>query len=110
MDSVALGVVIVFVISIAGHWLKNRLWGEKPSKEPEQTVVASVISKEVRPGTHRSGRSNGGYSYVVYFATEEGKTLELYAYEVEFGALKEGTQGKLTYRDRYFVSFEEFIS
>ena len=107
MDSVTLGVVVVLAIGIVGHFLKNRLWGEKPSSEPEQTVVASVVSKEVRSGTQRSGRSNGGYSYVIHFLTEDGKPLELYAYEVEFGALKEGMHGKLTYRGRYFVCFEE---
>ena len=89
------------------HYLRVHLWGEKKTKEPEETVTATVISKEVKRGTQHTGRSNGGYSYAVNFLTNEGKQLELYAYEIEFGGLKEGTKGQLTYRGRYFVSFEE---
>ena len=89
------------------HNLRVRLWGEKKSKEPEKTVTATIVSKEVKRGTRSTGRSNGGYSYGVNFLTEEGNLLELYAYEIEFGSLKEGTKGRLTYQGRYFVCFEE---
>ena len=89
------------------HYLRVRLWGEKKTKEPVKTVIATVISKEVKRGTQRTGRSNGGYSYAVSFLAEDGKQLELYAYEIEFGGLKEGVKGLLTYQGRYFVRFEE---
>ena len=101
------GLGIVIAVAILLYYLRVRLWGEKKSKEPEKTVTASVVSKEVKRGTQRTGRSNGGYSYAVNFLTEDGATLELYAYEIEFGGLKEGMQGLLTYQDRYFVRFEE---
>ena len=97
--------IICFMVLL--HYLRVRLWGERKTKEPEVTVMATIVSKEVKRGTQGSGRSNGGYSYAVNFLTETGKSLELYAYEIEFGALKEGTQGQLTYQGRYFVSFEE---
>jgi len=80
---------------------------EKPSWEPGRSVCAAVVSKEVKSGTHYSGRSQVGYSFVVNFLTEDGRTLELYAYEIEFGSLREGMRGILTYRGRYFVSFLE---
>lgn len=83
------------------HW-----WQEKPSKEPEKTIRATAISKEVKPGTYRSGRSKGGYSYTITFSTEDGQELELFAYEIEFGGIKEGTTGMLTYKGRYFVDFK----
>ena len=89
------------------HNLSVRLWGEKKSKEPEKTIVATVVSKEVKRGTQGTGRSKGGYSYAVTFLTEDGTKLELYAYELEFGGLKEAAKGTLTYRGRYFVCFEE---
>ena len=89
------------------HFLQVRLWGEKRSKEPEKSVTATVISKEVKAGTQRSGRSKGGDSYAVSFQTEDGLKLELYTHEIEFGTLKEGIQGTLTYQGRYFVRFEE---
>lgn len=79
---------------------------EKKTKAPKKTVIATVVSKEVKSGTYQTGRSNGGYSYAIKFITEEGQELELFAYEVEFGGVKEGTKGKLTYKGPYFISFE----
>lgn len=87
-------------------YLKVRWALEKPSREPERAVAATVVSKEVKPGTQSSGRSMMGYSFAVTFQTEEGQTLELYAYEVEFGALKAGMSGILTYQGPYFVAFQ----
>lgn len=87
-------------------YLKARLWQETPSKSPIESVAATVVSKEVKPGTHGAGRSKGGYSYCVTFVTGSGQTLELFAYEMEFGGLKEGTQGLLTFQGSYFVGFE----
>ena len=86
-------------------YLRVRAFSEKPSTEPEQTTNATVISKEVKEGTNRSGRSMMGYSFVVTFRTEEGQILELFTYEIEFGGLKEGMTGTLTYQGPYFVSF-----
>ena len=93
--------------ALAVSYLKAHWFLEKPSQEPEVTVVAAVVSKEVKPGTCHAGRSKGGYSYVVRFQTESGQMLELFAYEIEFGGLKEGMQGLLTFQGRYFVSFRE---
>jgi len=80
---------------------------EKPSYEPVKSVNATVVSKTVKSGTHQTGRSQAGYSFLITFLTEEGRTLELYAYEIEFGALKEGMTGVLTYKGRYFTDFME---
>jgi len=79
---------------------------EKPSREPEKCVAATVVAKEVKNGTHHSGRSQGGYSFVVTFLTDDNQTLPLYTYDVEFGGLKEGRKGILTYQGRYFVDFK----
>ena len=70
---------------------------EKPCYEPEKAVQATVISKEIVSDTQRSGRSQMGYSFVITFRTADGENLELYAYEEEFGGLKDGTSGTLTY-------------
>ena len=100
---------IIFLLAGIGCYLRVRLFKEKPSKKPEKTVMATVISKEVKRGTQRTGRSNGGYSYAIHFLTENGQQLELYAYEVEFGGLKEGNHGLLTYKGRYFVCFDAAV-
>lgn len=90
-------------------YLKAYLWKEKPTEQTEQSVMATVVSKDVKSGTHGSGRSKGGYSYVIYFSTEDDRNLELYAHEIEFGGLKDGMRGQLTFRGKYFVSFAEHI-
>lgn len=107
MPSLVWVIVVILAVGILGHILTVRLWSEKASTEPEKTVRANVLSKKVKPGTHRSGRSKGGFSYIVTFLTENGEPIELFAYEIEFGGLKEGMQGTLTYQGRYFVRFEE---
>lgn len=101
-------VTSLFVIGIGCaviFYLRVRWFMEKPSTEPERTAKATVISKEVKEGIHRSGRSMMGYSFVVTFRTEEGQLLELFAYEIEFGGLQAGMTGTLTYQGPYFVSF-----
>jgi len=86
-------------------YLRVRWWREVPSAEPERSIAATVVSKEIRPGTHGAGRSVMGYSFVIHFRTEDGSLLELYAYAIEYGSVREGTHGVLTYQGRYFVSF-----
>ena len=102
--------ILAAVYLVAGGllvaWLRVRWFLEKPTNEPEKAVAATVVSKEVRSGTNQSGRSMMGYSFVVNFRTAHGETLELYAYEVEYGGLREG-MGILTYRGRYFVRFQQ---
>lgn len=99
--------VYVCVACLVISYLKVRWTLAKPSPEPVRSIAATVVSKEVRSGTQESGRSVMGYSFVVTFLTADHQSLELYAYEIEYGSLKEGRQGLLTYRGRYFVSFEE---
>jgi len=94
---IAVGLLMVF---LRAHWFQ-----EKPSQEPEKTVMATVVSKEIKSGTYQSGRSKGGYSYVIHFLTNDGQTLELFTHEIEFGGIKEDTKGQLTYQGRYFVDF-----
>lgn len=103
--------ILTLVYGSAGalfiSYLKVRWTLEKPSNEPEKSVIATVVSKEVKTGTHGTGRSVMGYSFAVTFQTEDGQTLELYTYEIEFGGLREGMTGVLTYQGRYFVEFTE---
>lgn len=105
--SFILSLIYVAAFGLLVFYMRVRWFLEKPTNEPEKAVAATVVSKEVRSGTNQSGRSMMGYSFVVNFRTEEGEFLELYAYEVEYGGLREGMQGILTYRGPYFVSFEK---
>lgn len=95
-----------FSLALFVAWIRARWALETPTAEPERTVAATVVSKEVVSGTRGAGRSKLGYSFVIHFATEDGRMLEIFAYEEEFGRMREGMQGQLTFQGRYFVDFE----
>lgn len=105
-----LRIVFLVLMLLSGAFAVLYVWvssfRENPTTAPERTVRATVISKEVKSGTHGAGRSMMGYSFVVTFRTEHGQTLDLYAYEMEYGGLKEGMTGVLIYKGRYFLDFE----
>lgn len=102
--------LLLAVITGAVTWLRAFPFTEKKTKEPELRAKAAVISRRVQSGNPiRSGRSAGlGYTFLVTFRLEDGRKLELYAYDHEYGALREGMEGQLTWKGPYFVSFEAF--
>lgn len=103
--------LLYVILIIAGmlliSWLRVLPFQEKKTKQPEQTAHARLLSRRVESGTGRSGRSSGmGYSYLLTFQLNDGEILELYAYDAEYGALREGMSGKLTWKGRYFVNLD----
>ena len=46
-------------------------------------------------------------TYIRYTLTGGTDTPDVLIYELEYGVLKEGMKGVLTYQGRYFVSFDE---
>lgn len=101
-----LTLVYLSAAALVTSYLRVRWTLEKPSNAPEISVMATVVSKEVKQGTQQAGRSQGGYSFVINFLTDDNQMLEIYAYDVEFGRLNEGMKGVLTYQGRYFVDFK----
>ena len=106
-----MGHEILFFVAIMAVWLlisylRVRAFREKKIDEPLQTVRAIYVSKKVKPGTYRAGRSIMGFSFFVSFVTEDDELLELVANQEEFGSMWEGKEGMLTYQGKYFVSFE----
>lgn len=88
-------------------WLRTFPFREKKTEETERSGKAEVIARRVETGANRTGRSSGmGYNYRIVFRLEDGTEVSLYAYDHEYGALKEGMTGKLTWKGPYFVSFE----
>ncbi len=79
---------------------------EKKSTEPQQTAPATLVTREIRRGSDRSGRSRVGFNHVLIFQLSDSRKLELYSYEEEYGALREGMAGNLTWQGRYFVNWE----
>lgn len=99
-------VILLLVLFFFIYWLRVLPFREKKTKEPERTMKARLVTRQVQSGTQRSGRSQGmGYSFLLTFETEDGSELELYAYDHEYGALREGMTGSLTWKGPYFVSF-----
>lgn len=102
--------LLVILLCLLVYWLRTKPFREKKTREPEKTARAFLLERRVESGTNHSGRSSGmGYSYVLTFRTEDGKQLELYAYDVEYGALREGMEGILTWKGPYFVSFVQEV-
>lgn len=105
--------ILLFLLFLTGaglfFWLRAFPFREKKTREPAKTAHAVIIHRRVQSGNpHRSGRSSGmGYTYLITFRLDDGRELELYAYETEFGALREGMEGQLAWKGRYFVSFSQ---
>ena len=100
---------IVGMLALMGlvYWLRVLPFREKKTWEPERTAKAEVINRLVETGANRTGRSSGmGYNYRILFRLEDGSEVSLYAYDHEYGALREGMTGRLTWKGPYFVRFE----
>ena len=99
--------LLLIIAAFAVTWLRSFPFRERKTKESEKTASATVLSRRVQSGNPiRSGRSAGfGYTFLVTFRLENGTEAELYVYEEEYGSLREGMEGKLTWKGPYFVSF-----
>lgn len=99
--------ILIFAAMIAGTGLICWLWvlpfREKKSNEPERTEEAELIARYIKSGADRSGRSRLGFNHVLTFRLKDGTTLDLYSHEEEYGTLREGMKGRLTWQGRYFV-------
>ena len=101
--------LFLFFLAVASliFWLRSFPFREKKTTEPERTAKAKVIARRIQSGADRSGRSVMGYNHVVVFHLEDGQEVSLYTHDVEYGTLREGMTGKLTWKGPYFVNFEE---
>lgn len=102
-------IFIVGILALMGFvfWIRVLPFREKKTREPERTATAEVITRQVESGANRTGRSSGmGYNYRITFHLEDGTDISLYAHDYEYGALREGMIGTLTWKGPYYVSFE----
>lgn len=70
---------------------------------PRITVPAEVVGKRDHRSHHRNGHST---TYYVTFQVESGDRMELHVAGSEFGLLREGDRGKLTFQGTRFLGFE----
>ena len=100
---------IVGMLALFGliYWFRVFPFREKKTREPERTAKAELAARQVTSGANRTGRSSGmGYNYVLTFRLEDGQEIKLYSHDYEYGALKEGMTGLLTWKGPYFVRFD----
>jgi len=100
---------VVGMLALMGFvfWLRVLPFREKKTREPERTAKAEVIARRVETGANRTGRSSGlGYNYRILFQLEDSTEVSLYAHDHEYGSLREGMTGILTWQGPYFVRFE----
>ena len=103
----ALFIVVMLALMGFVFWLRVLPFREKKTDEPERTANAEVIARRVESGANRTGRSSGmGYNYRIRFRLEDGTEVSLYAHDHEYGALREGMTGTLTWKGPYFIRFE----
>ena len=89
-------------------WLRVLPFREKKTYEPERKAKAEVVARQVETGANQTGRSSGmGYNYRILFRLGDGSQIPLYAQDHEYGALREGMTGMLTWKGPYFLAFEE---
>lgn len=100
-------ILIMLAVAFGVYWLRSFPFRERKTTEPERSALAKVTARRVQSGNPiRSGRSAGfGYTFLVTFLLEDGTSLELYTYDEEYGALREGMEGTLTWKGPYYVSF-----
>ena len=72
----------------------------------EQQLTHTFTGLERKSEKHDQW-TNGRDSYIRYTLTGGTDTPDVLIYELEYGVLKEGMKGVLTYQGRYFVSFDE---
>ena len=91
-------VLFVFTVVLALSEKKQN------DREPRLTVPAVVVAKRNDLYRYRS-TSGGSTVYFVTFQVQSGDRLELNLSGREFGLLREGDRGSLTFRGKEFLDF-----
>lgn len=109
METRTILIILAYILGALGiFWLRTFPFREKKTKAPVQTARAKLVERRVQPGNpRRSGRTMMGYSFILTFLLEDGRKLELDSYEIEYGGLREGMEGMLTWQGTYFLGLEQ---
>ena len=77
------------------------------NRQKNLTGRATIISRRVEAGKNtRRGSYGSRWQYIVTFRLSDGEEIELYTFENQYKALKEGICGQLTWCGNSFSSFE----
>ena len=97
--------VFLFTLAMMVFTVVRTMSAKKQNdREPMLTVPAVVAAKRTDFYRYR-GTSGGSTLYFVTFQVQSGDRLELNLSGREFGLLREGDRGSLTFRGKEFLDF-----
>ncbi len=105
-------IAVVIIIFIINKGKKISRWSDSLHEE-QKTVTATLIKKEEITSAHSNGlrRNLGSISFSsttgrLTFETLDGEKLTFNVKGFDYGGVKEGETGRLTYQGIYFLSFK----
>jgi hypothetical protein len=103
----------IFLFAFLYIFYRRWVFRDKDDKGPKLTGPATVKSRRVGQGNYQGqaptryqGNTRGNWNYFVTFTLSDGEEIELYAFESEYRALKEGISGQLTWQGKQFLEFD----
>lgn len=102
MFAVVSGFVIVSIVRTVSKWSKNE-------KAPKLTVEAKIMGKRTarrRTMSNKQYIGRDNFNYYATFQLESGDRMELELIAHEYGLLKEGDRGKLTFQGTRYLGFD----
>lgn len=103
MEKLLLPCILLF--SFLYIFFQRWVYRDKDDKGPKLTGRATVKSHRVEQGRFH-GKAPGKWLFIVTFTLSDGEDLDLYTFETEFRALKDGTAGQLTWQGDQLRSFD----
>ena len=105
-------IIIIAVIFIINKAKKFSRWSDSLHEE-QKTVTATLIKKE-EISTHRRNGMSRNYGSIpisattgrLTFETLDGEKLTFNVKGFDYGGVKEGKTGRLTYQGIYYLSFK----
>ncbi|MBR3816477.1 MAG: DUF2500 domain-containing protein [Clostridia bacterium] len=106
-------IIIIAIIFIINKGKKFSRWSNSLHEE-QKTVTATLIKKEEITTAHSNGlrRNPGSIPFSsttgrLTFETSAGEKLTFAVKGFDYGGVKEGEKGELTYQGIYYLSFKK---
>lgn len=100
-----LGGLCILGFAAACACYQTWVYRDKNDKGPEMTGPAVVKSHRVTQGRY-FGKAPSRWNYMATFALADGEQIELHTTEFDYGLLKDGLFGQLTWQGKTFLDFE----
>ena len=117
MEMIVSLMFIMFIIVFAFNFIKGIKQWNKNNHSPRLTVDAVVIAKrtDVTHHHHQDAATHAMHTttstdYYVTFEFESTDRLELEVKSFEYGMLREGDKGKLSFQGTRYLGFEREIN